>query len=849
MRKKKLVKIVSASAMVASALVAAAPTEATTVAQADKLVETAKAAGNILKWAISIEGTADGKTRPWEAYNNAKTAYDNALKAVNSLSAKEKNKYLADLDQNVKLHINRTMAYIDAITAGEIIKEKQRALTSQLDLNLINDDTEKAYHDLSREIRKQAILLDRVYGQSTRDLIRAQYKQSAEKVRDSAIYSVTVKAEIELAQKAITANDFVKAEKHMDEVKKYLKYIDNAVIKNELTNRFNKIETIYTPKVQKVSAAEPKRITVDFNKVMLAGYGTNGAENTSNYAVSGRTISSAKLSEDKKSVIIELYESLYTNTTYTVTVKKNIQTANYETFSKNDYVTSFTFSDTTKPTVSYVTTNTNGHLEIKFSEIIASNSPLNITINGKAVTVNALYYDSDTAVINKTELDRLGLQKGKYYPIVVTGARDVVVNYPNSMNTYSGTFFYNSPIDTSLPEVRNIVAKGERGFTIDFSETLIDLTASHFVITKGNTTIRPSFVKDISGNKTKFEVELPTTVYGANENSVQLNVQIKDYKDLANNVGRTIDRYLSLSKDLAPPQFVSAHFDVNTNEIQVIFNKPLKAGRPLANKIEVYEGGKLVTPTPPLKANVDNKLVIDAKNLRDGNYIISVLDGAVQDNTSAQNSNFAFLTQSISKKSDIVKPTVSFSEITNGKIFAVFSEPVREDTAISLNNYFIDDKTLPVGTSVVLDNNNKNVTITLPEGTIPTTKNYKLSAKNVEDLSANIMTPFSVTLKLTDNKQPDLKSASSDHSGNLKLTFTEGVSLRSNAESNFVITVDNVKLLENQYSVRTGAAAAELLIVPLGSLSFTGKTVTIQTTNAGKIVDNAGNVLREGTKL
>lgn len=848
MRKKKVLNIVSASAMAASAFVVAAPIEAATVTQVDKLVQTAKATGNILKWAISIEGTADGKTRPWEAYNNAKTAYDNAIKAVNTLPTAEKNKYLADLDENVKLHINRSMAYIDAITAGEIIKEKQRALSYQLDLNLINDDTEKAYHDLSREIRKQAILLDRVYGQSTRDLIRSQYKQSAEKVRDSAIYSVTVKAEIELAQKALATNNPAKAEKHMEEVRKYLKYVDNTVIKRTLTDRFSAIETTFVPKVQKVSAAEPKRIKVDFNKVMLAGYGTNGAENVSNYSVSGKTISSAKLSEDKKSVIIELYDPLYTNTTYSVTVKKNLQTANYETLSKDDYITSFTFSDNTRPTVSYVTTNTNGDLEIRFSELIASNSPLNVTINGKTTAVNYLYYDSDTAVISKAELDRLGLQKGKNYSIVVTGARDLVVNYPNSMNTYSGTFFYNAPIDTSLPEVKNIVAKGERTFTIDFSETLIDLNASHFVITKGNQTIRPSTVKDVSGDKTKFDVEMPISVYGANENSVRLNIQVKNYKDLANNVGRTIDRSLSFSKDSTPPQFVSAHFDLKANEIQIIFNKPLKAGRPLANKIELYEGGKLVTPTPPLKANVDNKLIIDAKNLKDGNYIISVLDGAVQDNSSAQNGNTAFLTQSISKKSDIVKPTVSFSEIAKGEIFAVFSEPVDKSTAESLSNYLIDDKALPAGTSIVLDNNKRNVTITLPEGTIPTTKNYKLTARNVEDLSSNVMSPYSISIRLTDNTQPLLKKAVL-YNGNFKLTFSEGVLLRPGAESNFIITVDGVTLGENQYSVRTGSVVSELLIVPLNDVSFIGKKVTIQTSNAGKIIDNEGNVLKEGTRL
>ena len=94
---------------------------------------------------VPIEGTADGKTRPWAAYNAAKSAYDKALKAVNTLPAAQKNRYLAELDQEVKLHITRTMFYIDAITAGEKIKEKQQTLAYQQDLDIINDQTERAY--------------------------------------------------------------------------------------------------------------------------------------------------------------------------------------------------------------------------------------------------------------------------------------------------------------------------------------------------------------------------------------------------------------------------------------------------------------------------------------------------------------------------------------------------------------------------------------------------------------------------------------------------------------------------------------------------------------------------------
>ena len=847
MSNKRTLKILSASAIAASAFVTVPSIEAASVSQAEKLVKTAKDAGTVLKWAISIEGTADGKTRPWAAYNAAKSAYDKALKAVITLPAAQKNRYTAELDQGVKLHITRTMYYIDAITAGEKIKEKQQTLAYQQDLDIINDQTEKAYHELSNEIRKQAILLDRVYGQTTRDLIRSHYKQSAEKVRDASKYPVTVKMELDLAQKALADKNSVQANKHIQEAKNYLKYIDGPVIKKYLTDRLNTLETSYVPKVENVSAAEPKRIRVEFNKAMLAGSGTNGAENTSNYSVSGRTIKNVTLTNDKKTAVIELYDSLYTSTSYTVTVKKNIQSANYETLSTADYASSFTFTDKQKPTVSTITTQANGNVEIKFSEIIDSGSSLSITVDGKSITPNTIYSDTDTAIISKAELDRIGLRKGKSYSIVVSGAKDVVVYTPNAMDTYRSSFLYNPSADTVAPGVRSLQVKDEKTITVEFTETVEAFTASNLVITKGNTTIRPSTVKDVSnGQKTKFDIEFPASVYGTNENSVWLNVQVKAYKDLDNNTGSTIDRSVSLAKDLNPPQFVSSLFDVNKNEIQLTFNKPLKTGSPVANNITIYDSNdKLIKPT--VKTNLDNKLIIDAKSLPDGVYLINVAEGAVKDNTLSQNDNRAFST-SVTKRTDSVKPQVTLVESTvNGQFKALFSEAVNEQTATSYANYTYDGSTLPASTTFTMSDDKRLVTITLPQGTIATTKTFNLTARNVKDLSDNVMNAYSSSITLIENTQPELISAVLDANKNIKLTFSENITLPDSGQSNFSITVNGQQVTTGQYTVGLGSNQRDIIIAPESVDLFTTGSITIQTTSSPSIRDGAGNLIKAGT--
>lgn len=847
MKKKKAIKVLSASVVAASAFVSMSPAEAATVGEVEKLMKAAKDAGTILKWAISIEGTADGTTRPWTAYNNAKAAYDQALKAVNTLPTAQRTRYLAELDEHVKLHITRTMHYIDAITAGEKIKVKQQALSYQISRNLINDDTERAFHELSREIRKQAIMLDRVYGKSTRDLIRSHYKQSSERVRNSIVYAVTVKIELDLAQKAIAANNFVKAEGHLTNVRIYIPYVENAVMKKVLTDRLNAIEGTFIPTVQKISASEPKRIKVEFNKAMLSGHGSNGAENTSNYSVSGRSIKSVVLSQDKKSAIIELYDPLYTNSYYTVTVKRNIQTANYESLTK-DYVTSFTFTDNIKPSVTSVTTSSNGHVDVRFSELIDGNSPISITIDGKAVKYNSLNSETDTVTIPKSELDRLSLRKGRTYSIVVSGARDLVVYTPNTMNTYRSSFLYNPAADTVAPEVKSVHVKDEKTLTIEFSESLASFSASNLTIMKGNSSVRLTSVKDVSdGGKSKFDIELPTSVYGKNEVSARLNVQVKSYKDLEGNTGRTTDRTVTINKDLTSPRFVSASYNLNTNEIQLTFDKPLKTVVPDKSKITLtYQGS---TFNPSVKTNVDNKLIINANGLKDGLYTISVAAGTVQDRTISENKNHQFTT-TVKKKSDSILPEVTFRETSgNGQFEAIFTEEVDAISATSAGNYLIEGAAIPRNSVLSISNDLRFVTITLPEGTIKTTQQYSITARGIKDLSDNTMKTYTSKILLTDNTQPTLQRAEFDKDDYIRLTFSEEIFLTGKGNDSLNILLNGKLLSSKQFSLSEGSNKRELIVYPEDDLSFKTGSLSVSTKDNQSIQDGSRNTLKAGTSL
>jgi SbsC C-terminal domain len=181
---------------------------AATYTEAEKLVKTAEGYAGTLKWEISYENTKTIKYPNMKVYNQTKDALQKAQTAVNSLSSGTKKTALQTrLNDNVKLHLTRAAAYIDAITAGEKIKTKQIALKENLTEGYFDETTEELYHSLSFEIRKQAILLYRVYGKSTRDAILAKYKAPAETVRNEASIPVTILMDLNKAEAASTTAD------------------------------------------------------------------------------------------------------------------------------------------------------------------------------------------------------------------------------------------------------------------------------------------------------------------------------------------------------------------------------------------------------------------------------------------------------------------------------------------------------------------------------------------------------------------------------------------------------------------------------------------------------------------
>ncbi|SES04135.1 hypothetical protein [Psychrobacillus sp. OK032] len=189
--KKNAIKLVVSTAVAASAIVVTSPNQQVDAAtNIDQLMTNVQNASTVLKWAISVEGSADGVTQPWTQYNKAKTAIAEAEVEIKKLSFSDQLTYEARLT-DPKTQMKRAQGYLDAITASAKINGKTSTLSAAVNENNL-DKVEKAYHEMTAEFRKQTILLDRVYGQSTRDKIRNAVKGPAEKLINEIKNDVTV---------------------------------------------------------------------------------------------------------------------------------------------------------------------------------------------------------------------------------------------------------------------------------------------------------------------------------------------------------------------------------------------------------------------------------------------------------------------------------------------------------------------------------------------------------------------------------------------------------------------------------------------------------------------------------
>jgi 5'-nucleotidase / UDP-sugar diphosphatase len=226
--KKLATSIVTMSAVAASAVVVSNPSQAAITTNAEKLVVKAEKLAGALKWQVSYDYRK--KVYPknvldypdMKLFNETKSALKAAREEVKKLKGKEKEILEARLTQNVQVYVDRAALYIDAVSAGKKIEAKANILKKFISNHIVNDSTEKAYHDLTKEIRTKSPAFYKVYGASTRTALVQTYLKPAQQVKDAALYPVSIKIETDRLNAALKENKIDQAIYHKNRIEKFV---------------------------------------------------------------------------------------------------------------------------------------------------------------------------------------------------------------------------------------------------------------------------------------------------------------------------------------------------------------------------------------------------------------------------------------------------------------------------------------------------------------------------------------------------------------------------------------------------------------------------------------------------
>ncbi|MFJ1106591.1 S-layer homology domain-containing protein [Bacillus sp. RA(2023)] len=602
------------------------------------------------------------------------------------------------------------------------------------------------------------------------------------------------------------------------------KFNPNAVVTREQAAQFIYNAMNYNPevktdaKVESVSAINAQEIKVTFTNPV----NEKSAINEGNYIFkqNGADLASADfegeagkkgvLSKDGKSVTFKLVagKAFANSDKYAVHSTTGVLGADLKPVEK--YLDSEkTFSDSKAPELLGARVVGNA-VELTFNKPVKETADVKIDgvkIEGAKVASKTpgVYTLTTSAIADK------GIFAKGDHEVVVYDAEDTLRVNANKASIL--TTKYTVASDTTAPEVKAVKAINNRSFKVTFSEPL----SQHPEVTvkKGNYTFPTAAYDTVGGNgvvqftidpqdATSYIVSIKedtkdarNPLYASGEKNVDLSVNLKNFKDTVNLLGKPVDMSVSLTEDTATPKVSTDSLNkIDGNNLLVKFNGKIAVN----NKDQIVvrdKDGVVVTSEITAVGDVLNiKLASEAK---DEPYTVEVKAGAVKfakdENLASYsvntNSNVAFNTTV--STTGIVTPVVEKSAdiiSIEGDVITVNYGQDMSGNAKDVENYKIDGKALPAGTTAEFVGSKQIVKISLP-------KNYFSKAQDAKfTISTNVLTasgskvvanaqtkaPVEKLINFADNTAPKLASAvyvkatdEAEASNTIKVTFNENV--------------------------------------------------------------------------
>ncbi|HDR7655101.1 MULTISPECIES: S-layer homology domain-containing protein [Bacillus] len=682
------------------------------------------------------------------------------------------------------------------------------------------------------------------------------------------------------------------------------KFNPNGVVTREQAAQFIYNAMNYHPevkteaKVESVSAINAQEIKVTFTSPVNEK--TAIKEGNYIFKQNGKDLTSADfegdvnekgvLSKDGKSVTFKLVagKAFANSDKYAVHSTTGVLGADLKPVEK--YLDSEkTFSDSTAPELlgARVIGKT---VELTFNKPVKENA--DVKIDG--VKIEGAKVASKTPgvyTLTTSAIDNNGIFAKGDHEVVVYDAEDTLRVNANKASILTTKYTVSS--DTTAPEVKAVKAINNRTFKVTFSEPL----SQHPEVTvkKGNYTF-PTAAYNVAGGNgvvqytidpqdaTSYIVSIKEDVkdarnplYASGEKNVDLSVNLKNFKDTVNLLGKPVDMSVSLTEDTATPKVSTDSLNkIEGNNLLVKFNGKIAVN----NKDQIVvrdKDGVVVTSEITAVGDVLNiKLASAAK---DEPYTVEVKAGAVnfaKDENLASysvntNSNVAFNTTV--STTGIVTPVVE----KNADIISIAGDVITVNygqdmsgNAKDVENYKIDGKALPAGTTAEFVGSKQIVKISLP-------KNYFAKAQDAKfTISTNVLTasgskvvanaqtkaPVESLIKFADNTAPKLASAvyvkatnEAEVSNTIKVTFDENVKEFTADDAQFindlkvVVNGNNTAVKgikhggEKEKNVVYLTTEKELNVAQAATISVVPKGAYNQEIN---ITDAAGNKLSLG---
>ncbi|BCC81057.1 S-layer protein [Bacillus cereus] len=601
------------------------------------------------------------------------------------------------------------------------------------------------------------------------------------------------------------------------------KFNPNGIVTREQAAQFIYNAMNYNPevktdaKVESVSAINAQEIKVTFTKpvneesaVKEGNYifKQNG-ENLASADFEGEAGKKGVLSKDGKSVTFKLVagKAFANSDKYAVHSTTGVLGADLKPVEK--YLdTEKTFSDSKAPELLGARVVGNA-VELTFNKPVKEDADVKIDgvkIEGAKVASKTpgVYTLTTSAIADK------GIFAKGDHEVVVYDAEDTLRVNANKASIL--TTKYTVASDTTAPEVKSVKAINNRSFKVTFSEPL----SQHPEVTvkKGNYTFPTAAYDTVDGNgvvqftidpqdATSYIVSIKedtkdarNPLYASGEKNVDLSVNLKNFKDTVNLLGKPVDMSVSLTEDTATPKVSTDSLNkIDGNNLLVKFNGKIAVN----NKDQIVvrdKDGVVVTSEITAVGDVLNiKLASEAK---DEPYTVEVKAGAVKfakdENLASYsvntNSNVAFNTtvSTTGIVTPVVEKTADIISI-EGDVTVDYGQDM-SGNAKDVENYKIDGKALPAGTTAEFVGSKQIVKISLP-------KNYFAKAQDAKfTISTNVLTasgskvvanaqtkaPVEKLINFADNTAPKLASAvyvkatdEAEASNTIKVTFNENV--------------------------------------------------------------------------